>query len=52
MVEAGCQENECYSKVLNFLVGSDGRIRCAYNYIVAIVKPSNTFELLMSYKMY
>ena len=39
MVVAGCQENECCSKVLNFLVGSDGRIRCAYNDIVGIVKP-------------
>ena len=39
VVMAGCQENECCSKVLNFLVGSDGRIRCAYKYIVAVVKP-------------
>ena len=39
MAVAGCQENESCSKVLNFLVGSDGRIRYAYNEIVAVVKP-------------
>ena len=39
MVLAGCQENECCSKVKKILVGSDGRIRCAYNDIVAVVKP-------------
>ena len=39
MVLAGCQENECCSKVKKILVGSDGIVRCAYNYIVATVKP-------------
>ena len=51
MVVTGCQENKSCSKVLNFLERLDDRIT-THEETAAIVKPSNTFELLMSYKMY
>ena len=34
---AGCQENECCSKVLNFLEMLDGRIRCTHEETIAVV---------------
>ena len=39
MVVAGCQENECYSNVLNFLERLDDRIRRTHEETVAVVKP-------------
>ena len=38
-VVAGCQENESYSKVLNFLKRLGARIRCTIEETVAVVEP-------------
>ena len=39
MLVAGCQENESWSKVLNFLERLDDRIRCTHKETAAVVKP-------------
>ena len=39
MVVTGCQENESYDKVFNFLARLDDRIRCTHEETVAVVKP-------------
>ena len=39
MVVAGCQENESWSKSLNFLERLDDRIRCTHKETVAVVMP-------------
>ena len=36
MLEAGCQENESCSKVLNFLERLDNRIRCTHEETVNV----------------
>ena len=38
MVVAGCQQNESWSKVLDFLERLDDKIRCTHEETVAIVK--------------
>ena len=39
MLGAGCHENGSCSKVLNFQVRLDDRIRCNHEETVAVVKP-------------
>ena len=38
MLVTGCQENESYSKVLNFLEVLDDIIRCTHKETVAVVE--------------
>ena len=39
MVMAGCQENECCSKVLNFLERLGDRLKCTRREMIAVIKP-------------